>query len=75
MAESSSSIITFPAETLPAALVTWIEAQTRGPLLVSFDRLPNGAWVLQSLPEIDPTMVARVRRILAEHADVLRRLT
>ncbi|MBA3943084.1 MAG: hypothetical protein H0X37_00810 [Herpetosiphonaceae bacterium] len=75
MQQQPEAFLLLPAGGLPAALVAWLEAQSEGPLLVAFDRLPNGDWALQALPDVDPTMVARLRRILAQHADVLRRLT
>ncbi len=75
MQQPPEAFLLMPADGLPTELVAWLEAQTAGPLLVAFDRLPNGDWALQALPDVDPTMVARVRRILAQYADVLRRLT
>ncbi len=44
-------------------------------LLLSVERLDDGRLVLQALPDVDPAIVARIRRMLAQHADVLRRLT
>lgn len=68
-------ILTLPADVFPLELAEWIGAQAKGPLLVSIERLASGQWVLQALPEVDPMFVARVRRILAQHDDVIRRLT
>ncbi len=75
MDESSTPIHAFTADELGAALVAWLRSQTSGPLLVSLEETADGAWVAQALPEVDPLVVARVRRTLAQHADVLRRLT
>ncbi len=63
------------AEQVPPELADWVETHGDGLLLVSLDRLDDGRLVLQALPEVDPRLVARVRKIMAQHADVLRRLT
>ena len=63
-----------PAE-LPDGLREWLAANASGPLLISLEPLPDGRLVLQALPDVDPALVARIRKILAQYADVLRRLT
>lgn len=67
--------IAIPAADLPAALTAWLAELDNGPLLMSLERLPDERWVFQALPEADPALVARVRVILGQYEDVLRRLT
>lgn len=75
-----------PAETIAAQdlvlapgaapeLEALLDAAGAPALLFSVERLDDGRLVLQGLPGIDPAIVARIRRMLAQHADVLRRLT
>lgn len=66
-------VLTLPAANVPA-LDHWLDAANVQAILVSVERLPDGRIVLQALPDVDPTLVARIRKTLAEHADVLRRL-
>jgi hypothetical protein len=65
-------VLTLPPGALPSDLDALLGD---GALLVSLERLPDGRVVVQPLPDVDPALVARVRKILAQHADVLRRLT
>jgi hypothetical protein len=60
---------------VPAPLTEWLATHDDKPVLLSLERLESGQVVLQSLPDVDPTLVARIRKVLAQHADVLRRLT
>ena len=41
----------------------------------SIELLPDGRLVIQALPGIDPQLVSRVRQMIAQHEDVLRRLS
>ncbi len=66
--------VLLPTDT-PPALADWLASLGDGAVLVSLERLADGHVVLQALPDVDPTLVARIRKILAQHADVLRRLT
>ena len=75
MEKDTTELFTLPADAVPPALADWISGCGAGALLVSLERLTDGRVVLQALPDVDPTLVARIRKILAQHADVLRRLT
>lgn len=75
MEQQSTYLLTLPAESVPAELMAWFETHTTPALLASLERLPDGRVVLQALPGVDPSLVARIRKIMAQHADVLRRLT
>lgn len=75
MEQPATHLLTLPAEAVPPELAAWFDETNTPALLVSAERLPDGRVVLQALPDVDPTLVARIRKILAEHADVLRRLT
>jgi hypothetical protein len=68
-------MLRLPADAIPPPLHEWLAAHESGALLVSLERLPDGTLVLQSLPDVDPALVAQIRKVLAQHADVLRRLT
>ncbi len=75
MQHQPSDVLTLAADAVPPALAAWIAAQAQPALLVSIERLSDGRLVLQTVPDVDPAFVARLRKILAQHADVLRRLT
>jgi hypothetical protein len=75
METSLTDMLRLSADTLPPALQEWLAAHQSGALLVSLERLPDGSVVFQSLPDVDPSLVAQIRKVLAQHADVLRRLT
>lgn len=74
MEQHSAYLLTLPAEELPPALLAWFELAESSALLASLERLPDGRVVLQALPGVDPTLVAHIRKVMAEYADVLRRL-
>lgn len=75
MEQTLPEVLVLPADDIPPALSTWLGERGATALLVSIELMSDGALVLQTLPDVDPTLVARIRKILAEHADVLRRLT
>lgn len=75
MAQTTPDVLVLPPSDAPPALADWLAALPGGAVLVSIERLADGHIVLQGLPDVDPTLVARIRTILAQHADVLRRLT
>lgn len=63
-----------PEEVAPR-LDAWLRDQEAPAVVVSIERLQDGRFAVQALPELDPTIVAQIRKVLAQHADVLRRLT
>ncbi len=67
-------VLVLPADDVPPALRAWLQNRGDNAMLVSVEQLGDGQLVLQALPDVDPTLVARIRKMLAEHADVLRRL-
>lgn len=62
------------AADVPASLREWIQSGGEVAVLASLEVLPDGSIVMRALPEVDPRLVARVRRTMAQHEDVLRRL-
>lgn len=68
-------ILSLPADAVPPALDEWLSRHESAALLVSLERLPDGTLIVQSLPDVDPALVAQIRKVLAQHADTLRRLT
>ena len=75
MAEELESIVTLPADAVPQLLRDWLTSVTDGATLASIELLPDGRVVVQVVPGVDPRLVARVRRTIAQHEDVLRRLS
>ncbi len=75
MLNSNDMLITLPADAVPEALRSWLAQADQGALLVSLVLLPDGRVMAEGLPDVDPTLVARVRRTMAQYEDVLRRLT
>jgi hypothetical protein len=75
MAEELESLLTLRQADVPDALRTWLEAMGASVLLVSLELLDDGRLVIQGVPDVDPSLVARVRRTMAQHEDVLRRLS
>ncbi len=62
------------AADVPASLREWLQSGGDVAVLASLEVLPDGSIVMRALPEVDPRLVARVRRTMAQHEDVLRRL-
>ena len=75
MLNPNDMLITLPADAVPEALRSWLAQADQGALLVSLELLPDGRVMAEGLPDVDPTLVARVRRTMAQYEDVLRRLT
>lgn len=75
MAEQTATPITLPAGDVPEALRAWLAELGATALLVSLELLGDGRLVIQGLPDVDPSLVARVTRTMAQHEDVLRRLS
>jgi hypothetical protein len=73
--DQQTTLLILSADAVPAPLADWLQAQSTDAVLVSIERLPDGRLVLQALPDVDPRLVAQVRRVMGQHADVLRRLT
>ncbi len=69
------TLLALPAEVVPEELRAWLTSIAKDALLASLELLPDGRLVIQVLPDVDPRLVASVRRIMAQHEDVLRRLT
>lgn len=72
--ELSRDVLVLDAAAAPAALTDWVKTQPAGAVLVSLELIESGQLVLQALPDVDPVLVAQIRKILGQHADVLRRL-
>lgn len=70
-----AGILMLAPDSVPPQLDAWLHENAAPALVVSIERLQDGRLALQALPELDPTIVAQIRRVLAQHADVLRRLT
>ena len=75
MAEELETLLVLPPELVPDALRDWLAALPEPALLASLELLPDGRVVIQVVPGVDPRLVARVRRVMAQYDDVLRRLT
>lgn len=75
MLHESAPLVILPPDALPAVLHEWLERFEQPALLVAIERLPDGRIALQTLPEVDPALVARLRKLMGQYADVLRRLS
>lgn len=75
MPEDLKTVLTLAPEELPESLRIWLDRLGSRATLASMEVLDDGTLVVQALPEIDPRFVARIRRLMGQHADVLRRLT
>ena len=75
MTEEVETLLSLPAESLPHELRDWLLQLPDHAVLASLELLPDGRLVIQALPDVDPRLVARIRRLMAQHEDVLRRLT
>ncbi len=75
MQEDVPNLLTLPIDAVPPLLRDFL-AQLQTPAVIgALELLADGQVVVQVLPEVDPTLVARVRRILSQYDDVLRRLS
>ena len=75
MPDLNEMLITLPVDAVPEALRSWLMEASGGALLVSLELRPDGRVEIQALPDVDPTLVARLRRTMAQYEDVLRRLS
>jgi xanthine dehydrogenase molybdopterin-binding subunit B len=75
MSEEPETLLVLAAEDVPGALRDWLQSLGSDAVLASMEVMADGRLVLQSLPGVDPRLVARLRRTMAQHEDVLRRLT
>ena len=73
--EEFETLLSLPAESVPDELGAWLASFGDRAVLASLELLEDGRLVIQLLPDVDPRLVARVRRTIAQHDDVLRRLT
>ena len=58
---------------LPEALQIWLEGQ--GAVLVAIQRRDTNIVELECLPDIDPSLIARVRVTMAKYREALMNLT
>ena len=75
MGEETETLLVIPADALPELLRAWLAEWRDRALVASVELLADGRLVVQVLPEVDPQFVARMRRMIAQYEDVLRRLT
>ena len=75
MSEEPETLLVLAREDVPAALRDWLRSLGDDAVLASMEVMADGRLVLQSLPGVDPRLVARLLRTMAQHEDVLRRLT
>jgi hypothetical protein len=74
-APTPDSLLVLLAEQVPVPVGEWLTALSNGAALASLELLANGDLVIQLVPGVDPRFVAQVRVLMAQHEDVLRRLT
>lgn len=75
MAEDEDTLLVLSADEIPDRLRNLLGGNASRALLASLELTDDGRVVVQLLPEVDPLLVARVRKIFAQYEDVLRRLS
>ena len=73
--DNVDTLLVLQAGVVPDVLRSWLESLGRTATLASLELLADGQLVIQVLPDVDPLLIARVRRTIAQYEDVLRRLT
>ena len=73
--DNLDSLLILGADAVPEELRAWVAAMTDDAALASLELLADGRRVIQAVPGVTPLLVARVRRVMAQYEDVLRRLT
>lgn len=66
--------LTLSPEQVPAELLNWLREAEQQTLLVAVEIDADGYVSLQALPEVDPQLVPRVRKTMAQYEETLRRL-
>ncbi|MBA3469655.1 MAG: hypothetical protein H0T53_08420 [Herpetosiphonaceae bacterium] len=59
---------------VPAELLAWLRETEQTTLLVAIELDADGYVSLQALPDVDPQLVPRVRKTMAQYEETLRRL-
>lgn len=62
-----------PAD-VPAALAEWLRSSEQSTLLLAIEIDADGYVSFQALPDVDPQLVPRVRKAMAQYSETLRRL-
>ena len=75
MAEDGSTLLALAADEVPERLRNLLDESASRAQLASLELTDDGRVVVQLLPGVDPLLVARVRKTLAQYEDVLRRLS
>ena len=71
----TGTALVLPVEAVPDELRSWLMGFRERAMVASLELLEDGHLVIQVLPDVDPQLVARVRRTMAQYDDVLKRLT
>lgn len=66
--------LTLKPEEVPANLAEWLRASQQTTILLAVELDTDGYLSLQALPEVDPQLIPRVRKAMAQYAETLRRL-
>ena len=66
--------LTLKPEEVPANLAEWLRESQQNTILLAVELDQDGYLSLQALPEVDPQLVPRVRKAMAQYAETLRRL-
>ncbi len=66
--------LTLHPDRVPAELLAWLRETEQTTLLVAIELDADGYVSLQALPDVDPQLVPRVRKTMAQYEETLRRL-
>jgi hypothetical protein len=66
--------LTLNPDRVPAELLAWLREAEQTTLLMAIEIDADGYVSLQALPDVDPQLVPRVRKTMAQYEETLRRL-
>jgi hypothetical protein len=66
--------LTLHPDRIPAELTDWLRRTEQTTVLVAIEIDAEGYVSLQALPDVDPQLVPRVRKTMAQYEETLRRL-
>lgn len=66
--------LTLKPDQVPPELAEWLREAAQATLLLAVEYDEDGYLSLQALPEVEPALVPRVRKAMAQYEETLRRL-
>jgi len=66
--------LTLRPDDVPPALAEWLRQAEQPTLLIAVETDSDGYLSFQAMPDVDPQLVPRVRKAMAQYEETLRRL-